>query len=636
MKGRSFRVWVQNKPSAMHSIISSVPQGSPLAPILFNVLLRDPPLTKASILIYADDITLYTTSKTMDEAIKTMQESLDSIAKWCAQWGQKINPLKSTMTYFTRKRVEPQKLKINNHDIPFQKTIKILGVTFDAPNLTWKSHIENITIKCQRRLNLMRSLAGRNGISKDLLRLYYDSHIRSLINYGLPLFSSASPTLLNKINILHNNAARIITGAWRSTPLNALYTEANIVPPDLQLQQVCGIFLAKLLTAPEDHPILKLFQRDRLLLELVTFSGKRYKSPLIYRVKNNYNLKESCKKLSLLSPATKPVFPPWVDLSEKISPEPLDPGLNKNSPNASTIFKTVIEEKFPSSTLVFTDGSLQQHPNVSVGAGMYIPSTDRHYKWKLPSHHSIVSAELFAILKATSILKNHQNQISIFSDSQAALSLLVNNKPKSYKSTINAIHNNLNSASHHNTTIHWVPGHCNIKGNEEADKNAKSAAQSTSPPFSHFTDILEIKLIINREIHTTWQKRWNLVKGNLHLGSILPNLQTHFKSPHSTRMMEIIFSQCRLGKCKLNHYLYKIKQADSPLCEHCMTNETVNHYFINCNRFLQERMVLKRSLKAKKVNTFDLRTLLSNPLIINDVEKFIRSTERLIKLCKTL
>ena len=71
----------------MHSIISSVPQGSPLAPILFNVLLRDPPLTKASIFIYADDITLYTTSKTMDEAIKTMQESLDSIAKWCAQWG---------------------------------------------------------------------------------------------------------------------------------------------------------------------------------------------------------------------------------------------------------------------------------------------------------------------------------------------------------------------------------------------------------------------------------------------------------------------------------------------------------------------------------------------------------------------
>ena len=58
------------------------------------------------------------------------------------------------MTFFTRKRVEPQKLKNHNHDVPLQKPIKILGITSDAPNLTWKSHIENITIKFQRRLNL--------------------------------------------------------------------------------------------------------------------------------------------------------------------------------------------------------------------------------------------------------------------------------------------------------------------------------------------------------------------------------------------------------------------------------------------------------------------------------------------------
>ena len=72
----------------------------------------------------------------MDEAIKIMHESLDSMANWCTHWGHKINPLKSTMTLFTRKRVEHQKLKINNKDIPFQKTFKILGINFDAPNLT--------------------------------------------------------------------------------------------------------------------------------------------------------------------------------------------------------------------------------------------------------------------------------------------------------------------------------------------------------------------------------------------------------------------------------------------------------------------------------------------------------------------
>ena len=629
MRGRSYRVWVQNKSSALHKIISSVPQGSPLAPILFNVLLCDPPITKASILIYADDITLYTTAKTMTEAISIMQESLNTIANWCTTWGQEINPQKSAMTYFTRKRVEPEKLKLQNVDIPFQKTIKILGITFDAPYLTWKTHIENTAIKCQKRLNLMRSLAGKSGISMDLLKLYYNSHIRSLINYGLPLYSSAAPSNLNKINVIHNHAARLITGAWRSTPLHALYVEANILPPDLQLEQVCAIFLAKLKSAPADHPILKLFQRDRLLFELVPYSGKSYKSPLDYRVKYNYNLKETIQKLSLLSPANKPIFPPWIDLSSIFSSSPLEPGINKDSPNPATIFNKVLEEKFPCSTLAFTDGSLQKDPATNVGAGMYIPSNNRHYKWKLSPHHSIVSAELFAIHKASNLLKN-ENSVAIFTDSQAALSLLKSNNPKSYKAIINSIHNNLSLPSHSNTTIHWIPGHCNIKGNEEADKNAKSAAKSTLPLSPHPTDFLELKYIIKNETRSNWEKRWNLVRGNLHLGTILHKIPAQAKSQHSSRDMEVIFSQCRLGKCNLNYPLFRIKRVDSPLCDYCMTNETTHHFFINCNKFLQERATLKRNLEKKKINSFNLETLLSNPTIISEVENYIRATGRLI------
>ena len=51
-----------------------------------------------------------------------------------------------------------------------------------------------------------------------------------------------------------------------------------------------------------------------------------------------------------------------------------------------------------------------------------------------------------------------------------------------------------------------------------------------------------------------------------------------------------------------------------------MTNETVNHYFNICNRFMLERKVLKISLEGTKVKTFDLQTLLSNPQTIHDIE----------------
>lgn len=70
MEGRSYRVWVQNKTSAFYPISSPVPQGSPLSPILFNILLSDFPQIKVKILIYADDITLNVTAETIQEAKK--------------------------------------------------------------------------------------------------------------------------------------------------------------------------------------------------------------------------------------------------------------------------------------------------------------------------------------------------------------------------------------------------------------------------------------------------------------------------------------------------------------------------------------------------------------------------------------
>ena len=44
--------------------------------------------------------------------------------------------------------------------------------------------------------------------------------------------------------------------------------------------------------------------------------------------------------------------------------------------------------------------------------------------------------------------------------------------------------------------------------------------------------------------------------------------------------MEVTFAQYRIGKCKLNAPLYKIKQAESPKCDHCEEEETVGHYFL--------------------------------------------------------
>ena len=50
---------------------------------------------------------IYISADTMQAAKTAMQESISTIAEWCQSWGQEINPSKSAMIYFTRKRIQP-------------------------------------------------------------------------------------------------------------------------------------------------------------------------------------------------------------------------------------------------------------------------------------------------------------------------------------------------------------------------------------------------------------------------------------------------------------------------------------------------------------------------------------------------
>ena len=133
------------------------------------------------------------------------------------------------------------------------------------------------------------------------------------------------------------------------------------------------------------------------------------------------------------------------------------------------------------------------------------------------------------------------------------------------------------------------------------------------------------------QCQSVWKKRWNLIKGGLHLGNIIfePNPKNKFMN--LSREMEVIFSQCRLGKTRLNAALHKIKQVDSPLCEHCSVEETIYHFFLVCKKYDQHRTKLSENLKGKNIKKLNLKNLLYNPEATTEVEKYIRSTERFKK-----
>merc|ERR1739842_42725 len=108
-------------------------------------------------------------------------------------------------------------LKINETDIEWVNSFKYLGLTFDAPTLTWQKHIEETCRQCHQRINILKVLTGTTwGADREYLLKIYKAYIRSKLTYGAPAITSAAKSKIEKLNKVQNAALRVALGARRS------------------------------------------------------------------------------------------------------------------------------------------------------------------------------------------------------------------------------------------------------------------------------------------------------------------------------------------------------------------------------------------------------------------------------------
>jgi len=100
---RLFRVTVDGKYSLWHEVVSGIPQGSILGPLLFILYITDLPSfcsdTHTKLYIYADDTKLYRHIFKSEDLYK-LQDDIHKLNDWTDQWLLKLNVDKCCgMTY---------------------------------------------------------------------------------------------------------------------------------------------------------------------------------------------------------------------------------------------------------------------------------------------------------------------------------------------------------------------------------------------------------------------------------------------------------------------------------------------------------------------------------------------------------
>jgi hypothetical protein len=142
--------------SSTASVLSGVPQGTVLDPLLFLLNINDlPERTTSDARLFADDCLLYKPITCAADNI-SLQKDLESLIKWEEEWQIVFHPEKCVDIQVTNKR-NPLRFNytIHRHQLDVVGSSKYLGVTI-SKDLRWDTHINTITSKANKTLGFIR------------------------------------------------------------------------------------------------------------------------------------------------------------------------------------------------------------------------------------------------------------------------------------------------------------------------------------------------------------------------------------------------------------------------------------------------------------------------------------------------
>ena len=191
LTGRSFQVRVRTSLSSSYPVVSGVPQGSVLGPLLFLIYTAElPSLVQNHGIIckmYADDLKLYRGFKSKVSRV-VMQDAIDTVADWSKVWQLPIATHKCVVLHLGKgnNRDNTVFYTLDGVAIQARENVRDLGFIIDR-NLTFSAHCSMIARKARTVAHLvLRAL--RSNKAETLLKSYR-IYVRSILESSTTVFS---------------------------------------------------------------------------------------------------------------------------------------------------------------------------------------------------------------------------------------------------------------------------------------------------------------------------------------------------------------------------------------------------------------------------------------------------------------
>ena len=211
LKDRTQVVIINGEKSDIATVISGIPQGTVLGPLLFIIYINDLLDDIESIgFLFADDTKLLREITKKIDAL-SLQDDIMKLEKWSNDWLLKFNPKKChvlTLGKFEN-TMYTHRYKVYEKEIEHVDIEKDLGVFMDS-ELSFHDHITKKVNKANSLVGIIRRCFSF--IDIDTFKKLYSSFVRPHLEYGQELWLLYLRKYINMIKNLQIRATKLIDG----------------------------------------------------------------------------------------------------------------------------------------------------------------------------------------------------------------------------------------------------------------------------------------------------------------------------------------------------------------------------------------------------------------------------------------
>ena len=201
---------VNGTKSSWTDVLSGIPQGSVLGPILFVIYINDLPDTlKGHVKMFADDTNVFSHIRDIEDCT-VLQQDLDSLSDWSERWQLKFNVGKCGVMHYGRQKEETTYSMRDGDDranLSVRSEEKDLGVVFD-PSLKFTVHVAKVSNKANSIIGLIKRTFTYMDV--DMFLPLYKTLVRPHLEYANCVWNPFLRKDIDRLEKVQRRATKII------------------------------------------------------------------------------------------------------------------------------------------------------------------------------------------------------------------------------------------------------------------------------------------------------------------------------------------------------------------------------------------------------------------------------------------